>query len=65
MIGAAFERLVNWWRMKAWPSMRVWTRETAGRWWAHFGDDPASHTVSMVVGIALYFVVKLAVWMAA
>ena len=51
--------------MKA-TAVRVWewAKVVGAEWWEAIGDAPRPHFVSMVFGIALYFAIKFAVWLA-
>lgn len=56
---------MNWLRETAWPWLRNWSVEIAAEWWADIEEKPRPHFVSIVLGMALYLIVKIAVRLAA
>lgn len=61
MMKAAWEKISGWWINKGWPWIRLNVAGVASRWWDDLGDNPSLHFISMVMGLALYFIVKLVV----
>ena len=61
MLKALWGKFSAWFMATVWPLMRSVSVE----WWDDIGDNPTSHFLSMVLALALYFVIKLAVKLAA
>jgi hypothetical protein len=58
------DALKAWWA-RTWPIVRAQTTELLAAWWDDLGEHPRLHFVSMVLGIAIYFAIRIAVWLAA
>jgi hypothetical protein len=58
------EALKVWWAAR-WPTVRAHTTELLAAWWDDLGEHPRLHFVSMMLGIAIYFAIRIAVWLAA
>jgi hypothetical protein len=59
------EALKVWWARDVADRACAHTTELLAAWWDDLGEHPRLHFVSMMLGIAIYFAIRIAVWLAA